>query len=103
MCELEDCGMNPFGLYRVREGDTLASLCARFSLPPALAAACCGGRFPPAGALLQLPSAVGRLYTVQAGETLASLCKKFGMSEGEFREKNACSYVYPTQLVLVNG
>ena len=56
MCQLKDCGKNPLGLYRVQEGDTLQSVCARFALPPALVAARNGLRaFPPAGALLLLP------------------------------------------------
>lgn len=61
MCQLKDCGKNPLGLYRVQEGDTLQSVCARFALPPALVAARNGLRaFPPAGALLLLPMYAGR-------------------------------------------
>ena len=102
MCRIETCGRNPLGLYRVREGDTLSSVCARFGVPPALVAARNGLRaFPPAGALLLLPDVRGKTYTVCAGETLAAVCEKFGLTEESFCRMNACSYVYPTQLVLV--
>ena len=102
MCQLKDCGKNPLGLYRVQEGDTLQSVCARFALPPALVAARNGlHSFPPAGALLLLPDVRGKTYTVCAGETLAAVCEKFGLTEESFCRMNACSYVYPTQLVLV--
>lgn len=103
MFRLETCGRNPLGLYRVREGDTLSSVCARFGVPPALVAAENGLQaFPPAGALLLLPDPAGmRTYTVGAGETVASVCAKFGLSEREFCEMNACGFVYPTQVVLV--
>lgn len=100
MCRLRESGKNPFGLYRVREGDTLASVCAKFSLPQTLVAARCGGGFPPPGALLLLPAA-GKTHVVRPGETLASLCKKYGQSEEEFCARNACAYVYPTQTVLL--
>ena len=74
----------------------------RFALPPTLVAARNGLRaFPPAGALLLLPDVRGKTYTVCAGETLAAVCEKFGLTEESFCRMNACSYVYPTQLVLV--
>lgn len=57
--------------------------------------------FPPAGALLLLPDVRGKTYTVCAGETLPPVCEKFGLTEESFCRMNACSYVYPTQLVLV--
>lgn len=102
MCTLEACKRNPFGLYRVQRGDTLRSVCARFSLPPALVAAKNGLRaFPPEGSILLLPEAAGETYLVRPGETLVSVCKKFCMTEEEFSARNGCSYVYPMQLVLV--
>lgn len=102
MCRLSDCEENPFGLYEVRAGDTVRSVCAEHALTPALLIAANGiSAFPPAGSFLVLPHAEGVLYAVSPGETIYSLCQKFGMSEEEFFRMNGCRSVYPVQRVFV--
>ena len=99
--ELMACGANPLGLYVVREGDTVQSVCAAFGVPPSLLIAENKlTEFPPAGSMLVLPLAA-KTYVVQAGDTVASICRKFGIGEGDFLRLNGCSYIYPTQRVCV--
>lgn len=95
------CGENPLGLYSVREGDTIQSVCAAHGVPPSLLISENKLKeFPPPGSMLVLPRA-GKVYVVQPGETLDSLCEKFGVGKEEFARQNGCSYVYPTQCVLI--
>lgn len=102
MCRLSDCEENPFGLYEVRAGDTVRSVCAEHALTPALLIAANRlSAFPPAGSFLVLPHAEGKVYTVQPGESAASVCEKFGMTEEEFFRMNGCRSVYPAQRVFV--
>ena len=99
--ELVPCGANPLGLYRVREGDTMQSVCAEYNIPPALLIAENKLKdFPPPGGMLVLTHA-GKVYVVQAGETHSYLCKKFGIGEDVFTRLNGCSYIYPTQRVRI--
>ena len=93
---------NPLGLYVVRKGDTLASVCAAFGCAPAaLIAENRLSAFPAAGALLVVPPAAGREYVVRAGDTIKSVCAAFGCTEQEFVRMNGCAYVYPTQRVRI--
>ena len=104
MPELKNCGVNPLGIYEVKEGDTVQSVCAAFDVPPAFLIAANGLKeFPAAGAFLVIPRSSGEVYTVRAGDTLRSVCEKFGCDEAEFIRVNGCSYVYPTQRVCVGG
>ena len=102
MCRLMPFGENPLGLYEVKEGDTAASVSNEHGiLPQELVTANGLTEFPPVGSILLIPKREGQVYEVQAGETLASVCEKFKMTEVEFLRLNRCSYVYPTQKVLV--
>lgn len=102
MCRLMPGGENPLGLYEVKEGDTAASVSSEHGiLPQELVTANGLTGFPPAGSILLIPKREGEVYEVRAGETLASVCEKFHMTESEFSRLNRCSYVYPTQRVLV--
>lgn len=97
---LKESGLNPLGLYIVKEGDTARSVCAKFGVPPSLLIS--ENRlkeFPPAGSWLILPVGA-ETYTVQAGDTIASVCRKFGLSEEDFIRLNG-PYIYPTQRVCV--
>ncbi len=102
MCRLMPGGENPLGLYEVKEGDTAVSVSSEHGiLPQELVSANGLIGFPPVGSILLIPKREGEIYEVQAGETLASVCGKFQMTEAEFSRLNKCSYVYPTQKVLV--
>ena len=101
---LSECEENPFGLYEVREGDTVQQVAAAHALTPALLIAANGlSVFPPAGSLLILPHAEGELHTVAPGEDVASLCEAYGMSAEEFVRMNGCREVFPAQRVFVRG
>ena len=100
MIALQEEKRHPLGLYAVRKGDTLASVCAAFGCAPAAVIAENGLKeFPPAGAILILPREGGREYTVRAGDTLDSVCAAFGCTREQFVRLNGCDYVYPTQRV----
>lgn len=104
MLTLSECGVNPLGLYEVKEGDTAQSVCARCGVPAAALIAANGLRaFPPPGSMLLIPPRTGTEYVVQAGDTLASICARFRMSQEEFVRRNGCDFVYPTQRVWVGG
>ena len=104
MYELKDCGANPLGLYCVREGDTLRSVCEAYGVPAAALIACNKlQNFPPAGAVLVMPRETGALHTVLPGETAASICAAHGMTREEFIRINGCAYVYPSERVYVCG
>ena len=104
MFELREAGPHPLGLYLVREGDTLASVCEALEVAPAaLIAENSLQDFPPPGSILSVPAERGAGYTVRAGDTVASICRRFGMREEEFVRLNGCAYVYPTQCVRVRS
>lgn len=102
MSELCSAGKNPLGLHVVAEGETLVSLCERFSVSDCeLIRLNRLHAFPPPGTLLLLPQPSGKLYVVRPGETLSSLCQKFNMSEEEFAALNGDTFVYPMRRVLI--
>ena len=76
MSELCKAEKNPLGLHVVAEGETLVSLCEKYSVSES--------------ELIRQP-----------GETLSSVCEKFGMSEEEFASRNGETFLYPMRRVLV--
>lgn len=102
MSELCKAEKNPLGLHVVAEGETLVSLCEKYSVSDSELIRLNRLRaFPPPGTILLLPQARGRVYVVQPGETLSSVCEKFGMSEEEFASRNGDTFLYPMRRILV--
>lgn len=99
---LQDCVPGPFGWYVVRDGDTLASVCAAQGAAYAsLIAVNRLQKFPPPGSLLCLPPRE-RVYTVRPGDTAESICARFSADRAEFLRRNG-PVLYPTQRVCLGG
>lgn len=83
--------------YRVKHGQDLALIARTFGVTArVLAAANRLAAEPREGEVLFIPPS-GNVYVVQGGESRALLC---GSSE-RFREKNATSFLYPRQEVML--
>lgn len=103
MLLLQTCGAGPFGLYVVRNGDTLQSVCAARGLAYAsLIAANNLQAFPPPGSLLLLPRGE-EVYVVRPGDTLEGIAAMFSLDAEAFRRRIGCSFVYPTQRVCIRS
>ena len=99
---LKEDGINRLGLYLVKAGDSIQSICKRFQLPPV--ALICSNNLkaePEPESMLVLPKCSGKIYTVQVGESIESLCRKFDITREEFIQKNSCTYVYPSLVVML--
>ena len=102
MQNLQENPTNRMGLYIVQDGDTAESIAMKHNVPPILLI--CSNSLksePQVGSMLVVPKCNGKLYTVQVGDSIESLCQKFSISKEEFQQKNGCSYIYPSLLVIV--
>ena len=99
---LKENPTNRLGLYVVQAGDSIQSICAKHNLPPILLI--CSNHLkdePKEATMLVLPKSSGKLHTVQVGESVESLCQKYAMTKESFQQKNGCTYVYPSLVVVV--
>ena len=77
--------------YKVKEGQTVQSIAAYFSVSPYLLAKCNGLDSEPfAGRILQIPTERGHAYIVQEGDTKEKLC---GNAEN-YARKNGTEVFY---------
>lgn len=87
-----------FGYYRVKRGQTVASIAAAFSLPPrVLAAENALTEEVRAGQVLFVPEIRRNLYTVRGGESRSLLCG----SKENFEALNRTRRLYPAQTVFL--
>ena len=99
---LKEAGINRLGLYLVKVGDSVQSICKRFNLPPV--ALICSNNLkaePEPESMLVLPKCSGKIYTVQVGESIESICQKFNITREAVIQKNSCTYVYPSLVVML--
>ncbi len=84
--------------YRVKRGQTLASVAEAFRIPARLLAAeNLLTEEVSFGQILKIPAAEGNLYTVAGGESKKLLCG----SEENFEKKNRTACLYIGQRVLL--
>ncbi len=81
-------------LYRVKEGDTLFSVCNEFGVAPLLVVKdnllceeICEGD-------MLVLEGNGEIYTVDAGETFSSVSRKLGVEEETLRRLNDLPYLF---------
>ena len=82
--------------YRVKRGQTVASIARTFGMPARVLAQFNGLKCEVyAGQVLRVPQERRNLYTVRGGESKSLLCG----SEKNFEERNATGCLYPGQIV----
>ena len=81
--------------YRVINGETVNSLCAKFNLPTALFIKENNlSKELEDGDLVIITKYSCKLYSVLPLDTLNSISKKFNLNKEELKEKNKIDYVY---------
>ncbi len=89
-------------VLRVKEGETLLSLCRKFNLSfEKVIAENRLVREPAAGELLYVSRAFREMHVAEAGETYRSIAEKYGKDEGELRRLNAAEYVFFSMPVVL--
>ena len=91
--EAECTDMPPF--YRLKRGETLASVCRKFSLPFSAVIKENEGLETAFGVTLKIPRFSGNVYTVKPLDTISSIAEKFGISEEELVSINGVTYLSP--------
>lgn len=88
--------------YRVKEGDDLFKISAKFNLPPTIIVA--ENRLksePKEGDVLYLKIPDGTAYMVKPEDTAVSIAQKFGTTEEELLEKNKIPYVFAGEILII--
>lgn len=81
--------------YRLKRGETLASVCRKFCLPFSAVVKENDGLEIAFGVTLKIPRFSGSVYTVKPLDTISSVAEKFGMSEEELVSRNGVTYLSP--------
>ena len=88
--------------YRVINGETVNSLCAKFNLPTALFIKENNlTKEIEDGEVVVINKYNCKLYTVLPLDTIKSIAKRFNVSEEELKEKNKIDFVYYGLKILI--
>lgn len=88
--------------YKLKSGESLASVCRKFSLPQKVLQDENEGVEITSGVTVFVPKFGGRIYVVKPLDTISSVAAKFSFSEKELIAKNDITYLYPGLVLLVD-
>lgn len=88
--------------YRVKGGDTLLSVSAKFTIPASVIIADNNLKSEIAeGDILYLRKTEGRVYLVKPSDTISEIAKSFNVKEEEILEKNKIPYVFAGETIII--
>ena len=88
--------------YRVKTGDDLLSVSAKFSVPAGIIVADNALKKElTEGDVLFLRRSGGKFYTVKPEDTLESVAEKFGVSPENILEKNKIPYGFAGETIII--